>query len=558
MKSVDALTCETRSRDRRIAAVESRSDDKAAADWRPRLIIQIVSVLLVLPAATILAATNAANPGMAAYGGGAAGDPQWQSGKAIYEQHCAACHGSKGDGNGPAAVWLFPKPRNFSAGLFKIQSTPAGMLPTDEDLFQTITRGMPGSSMPSFTYLTEPQRRDVVQYVKYLTAETDASGKRVNRFEDEKQKARLAVDVPPEPAVTLEALTRGKEMFTKLQCFTCHGETGAGDGPSASTLKDNWGLPLLPRDFNTGAFRGGHTGRDLYLRVHNGLAGTPMPPFGPELMTADERWSLVLYIQSLRRKDIEVNDILAPADGNIHVHRVKKLPTEPSDPVWEKIESVRVPLNPLWPERDPIPAVAVHALHDGKQLAILCTWRDAIVNGAPVRVQDFQDAIALQFSLNGTAPFLGMGDAGNPVNIWQWKAGWQQESDGERQDVDTIYASLHSDVYFQTNALHRTAEAAGNLLSQPHRSPVEDANARGFGTMKAQSISNQNVKGKGIWRDGHWHVVFVRELKSGASDDVKILADKPVPVAFAVWDGQNRDRNGRKVISNWYQLILER
>jgi len=39
---------------------------------------------------------------------------------------------------------------------------------------------------------------------------------------------------------------------------------------------------------------------------------------------------------------------------------------------------------------------------------------------------------------------------------------------------------------------------------------------------------------------------------------VKILAGKPVPVAFAVWDGQNRDRNGRKVISNWYQLILER
>jgi len=393
-----------------------------------------------------------------------------------------------------------------------------------------------------------------------LTAETEASGKRVNRFEEAKQAGKLGspVKVPPEPGATLEALTQGKEMFAKFQCFTCHGETGAGDGPSAPTLKDNWGLPLLPRDFNTGSFRGGHTGRDLYLRIHNGMAGTPMPPFGEDLMTAQERWSLVLYIQSLRRKDIEVNDILAPAEGNIHVHRVKKLPTEPSDPVWEKIESMRVPLNPLWPERDPIPAVAVHALHDGRRVAILCTWRDFIVNGAPVRVQDFQDAIALQFSLSGATPFLGMGDARNPVNIWQWKAGWQQEADGERQDVDTIYVSLHSDVYFQTNTLHRTAEAAGNLLSQPHTSPVEDANARGFGTMKAQSISSQNVKGKGIWRDGHWNVVFIRELKSRDPDDVKILAGKPVPVAFAVWDGQNRDRNGRKVISNWYQLILER
>src|SRR5215510_7202509 len=96
--------------------------------------------------------------------------PEIDRGKLVYEQHCAACHGVSGNGNGPATVWLFPKPRNFNAGLFKVQSTPAGSLPTDEDLFQTITRGMAGSSMPSFTYLTEEQRRDVVQYVKFLTA----------------------------------------------------------------------------------------------------------------------------------------------------------------------------------------------------------------------------------------------------------------------------------------------------------------------------------------------------------------------------------------------------
>src|SRR5215475_4962664 len=111
-----------------------------------------------------------------------------ETGEAIYQQHCAACHGINGDGNGPATVWLFPKPRNFNSGLFKIQSTPAGSLPTDEDLFQTVTRGMPGSSMPSFTYLTEQQRRDVVQYVKYLTAAVDPSGKRVNFFEEAKAK----------------------------------------------------------------------------------------------------------------------------------------------------------------------------------------------------------------------------------------------------------------------------------------------------------------------------------------------------------------------------------
>jgi mono/diheme cytochrome c family protein len=432
-------------------------------------------------------------------------------------------------------------------------------LPTDDDLFTTITRGMPGSSMPSFTYLSEQQRRDVVQHVKSLTVTTNTSGQRINRFEEAKKSGEPAglIQVPPEPAVTVQALGEGQALFNKLGCIVCHGETGAGDGPNAPTLKDTKGLYLPPRDFNSGAFRGGATGHDLFLRTMTGLPGTPMVPYGKDLMTDSERWSLVHYIQSLRRKDVEINDILAPADNNIRAQKVRKLPIDPADPFWESMDPVRIQVNPLWPEKDLIYAVAVRAVHNGKRLAILCQWRDPIVNGGAVRVQDFQDAVAIQFSINGTTPFLGMGDAKNPVNIWQWKAGWQQEAEGERQDVNTVYASMHVDVYLQTNALYRTALAAGNVMSQSHKSPVEDANARGFGTMTSQPMKSQNVQGKGIWRDGFWQVVFVRELKSRDQDDVKFATKKPVPVAFAIWDGENRDRNGRKVISNWYQLTLD-
>ena len=38
--------------------------------------------------------------------------------------------------------------------------------------------------------------------------------------------------------------------------------------------------------------------------------------------------------------------------------------------------------------------------------------------------------VAMAISLDGSFPFLGMGDKENPVNIWFWRAGWQQESDG--------------------------------------------------------------------------------------------------------------------------------
>ena len=481
-------------------------------------------------------------------------------GQTVYAQHCAACHGVSGDGNGPASVWLYPKPRRFNSGLFKIRSTPAGFLPTDDDLFQTTTRGMPGSSMPSFTYLSVEQRHEAVQYVKHLTAYTNATGQRINFFEEEKARGKTGtpIVVPPEPPVTVQSLAEGQTLYSKMNCFTCHGLTGEGMGPSTPGLRDFWGFTLPARDFNNGAFRGGHKGTDLYLRVATGLAGTPMPAFDEKMVTPEQRWAVVHYVQSLRRRDVDINDILAPSDGTIRATKVRKLPTDPADPFWETLDPVHVSLNPLWPQVDLIPAVAVSAVHDGKRVALLCTWRDPIADGAPVRVQDFQDAVALQFSMNGNTPFLGMGDKDNPVNIWQWKAGWQQEMEGDRPDVNTVYVSMHSDVYFQTNALYRTAEAANNFLAKPiHLSPVEDANARGFGTFTSQPAAGQNVKGRGIWRDAHWSVVFVRELKSRDADDVPLAVGKSAPVAFAVWDGQNRDRNGRKVVSNWHQLILE-
>jgi DMSO reductase family type II enzyme heme b subunit len=477
-------------------------------------------------------------------------------GKSVYDQHCAACHGATGDGNGPAAVWLYPKPRNFSAGQFKIKSTPGLALPTDADLLQSVTRGLPGSSMPSFSYLPESERRDVVQFVKHLTAYTDKSGKLVNRFEETAANGALVkpVEVPAEPAAGVQELTLGRDTFKKMQCALCHGETGAGDGPQVPTLKDASGLPVRPRDFNTGLFRGGHTGRDLYLRINNGLPGTPMVPYGSDMLKPEERWALVHYVQSLRRTDVSVNDLLAPEDSTIRVKLVAKLPTEPMDNAWESLDPVRVPLNPLWPEPNQVYAVAVSAVTDGKKLAVLLQWRDELPQNTAIRVQDFQDGAALQFSLSGNYGFLGMGDKDNPVNLWSWKAGWQAEGDST-PDMDSMYPSMHTDAWTFTN--YNTAVSAGNVISQPHKSPIEDANAAGFGSFKSQLIEQQNVAGKGIWHDGFWNVIFIRDLKSKDADDVKFVPGKSVPVAIAIWNGEQHDRNGRKMVSNWYQLILD-
>ncbi len=85
----------------------------------------------------------------------------------LYARHCSVCHGAEGFGDGKAAYLVHPRPRDFSYGKFLLVSTD-NRVPTDEDLFATISRGMPGSAMPSWEHLPEQDRRDLVRYVRAL------------------------------------------------------------------------------------------------------------------------------------------------------------------------------------------------------------------------------------------------------------------------------------------------------------------------------------------------------------------------------------------------------
>src|SRR5450759_97738 len=85
--------------------------------------------------------------------------------KSDYRRYCAGCHGDLGDANGENAVWLDPKPRDFTIATFKCRSTLTGTLPTDEDLYNTIQRGITNSNMPVWNTFTRQQRADLVAYI---------------------------------------------------------------------------------------------------------------------------------------------------------------------------------------------------------------------------------------------------------------------------------------------------------------------------------------------------------------------------------------------------------
>jgi mono/diheme cytochrome c family protein len=209
-------------------------------------------------------------------------------GKQIFGRYCFGCHGPAGDGNGMEAQWIDPRPRDFTAAVFKCRSTPTGTLPTDDDLFNAITRGFDTTYMPPWRALPQEQRADVVAYIKTFSP----------RWKTE--KPGTPITIPPEPALTVDSILRGRAIFDKVQCWKCHGTEGHGDGPSAATLTDIKDRPIRPYDFSTGTrFKCGATNEDLYRIFMTGVDGTPMPSFSDQFKP-EEAWDLVHFLRTLQ------------------------------------------------------------------------------------------------------------------------------------------------------------------------------------------------------------------------------------------------------------------
>lgn len=209
------------------------------------------------------------------------------AGKKEYRRYCVGCHGPAGDGMGENAQWIDPKPRDFTAAVFKCRSTPTGTLPTDDDLGSSIHRGFVTTNMPSWLPLTGQVRADLVAYIKTFSPRW-------------KQGHGTPIVVPPETPTTVESMLRGRVLFQKMECWKCHGPAGHGDGPSASTLTDSKDNPIRPYNFSAGTrFKCGETNQDLYRVFMTGLDGTPMPSFADNLKPA-EAWDLVHFLRTLQ------------------------------------------------------------------------------------------------------------------------------------------------------------------------------------------------------------------------------------------------------------------
>ena len=315
------------------------------------------------------------------------------SSEEIHKFRCAVCHGEDGAGDGPAADYLYPRPRDFTLGMFKYKSSPGDLPPRDEDLVKAIASGLPGTSMPGWSaVLTEEQIEGLVTLIKTFDIAAVWAPEEADweDFDDDGRytKTDLRIITEEEPtdgqvAYSAESVARGGDIYEE-NCRKCHGSDGRGDITSGKFLEDDWGYRTWARDLtkpwtwrtaDVPDYRG-RAGRDtviqsIYRRLSAGIPGTPMPAHratgeGEEdAIGLEDRWHLANLVYSL--------GVVGAVPGTrrvIEALRVAgELPSSIDDPAWERASAstfVLVP-NVITEERLFTPlnnAITVRALYN--------------------------------------------------------------------------------------------------------------------------------------------------------------------------------------------------
>lgn len=503
------------------------------------------------------------------------------TGADLYAQHCAACHGPKGDGKGLAAQFVFPKPRDFRSGRFRLVSTSNGV-PTFEDIRTVLRRGMPGSSMPPWPQFSDDTVKLLAEHIislrregirETLLAEAADSGDEISAEDMQETVDRLTTPGELAAAVDLgdptpESISHGKELYATKACLQCHGPSGKGDGQQQ--MVDSEGLPTRPRDLTRGIFKGSPDPASVWRRISLGMPGSPMP--SSQSLTPKEIADLTHFILSLSNE--ATRDAAVLTRQRVIVKHVQSLPASADSSIWQQAATIPIQMTPLWWRDDAEPKLSVQAVHDGKAICIRMSWADLHPNQDSTRSEDFEDAIAVELFRGKTEPFLGMGAAGAPVDMWFWDADRQSA-----EDIEKVNPNVVVDLYPFSETVVASAEykrAGTRTAAQPPISlpalaagnqivPSENAKAAssletaGPGSATFRPVKSQLVDAHGQWADGRWTVVMTRALNvDAAGAGVSLEPGAKASVAFAIWDGGAKDRDGKKLVSIWQDCELER
>ena len=240
---------------------------------------------------------------------------------------------------------------------------------------------------------------------------------------------------------------------------------------------------------------------------------------------------------------------------------------DPAAPAWKLARPVKVAMLPqavalphhLQPS---IAELVVRAAHNGGWIAFLIEWKDTTLSDRVV-LDNFGDQLAVELPIDVKAgpPSPMMGNPGGRVNIMQWRAAFQHDLDQGPPTVRALYPNAWADVY--PDEVLGAADARPysgalgieNPISRGRASPVLDQMAEGWGTMTVKP--DQHAFGRGVWANGVWRVVVTRPMVSDDVNAPRLSPGARTFVAFAVWDGGNREVGPRKGWASWTPLVLQ-
>ena len=524
-------------------------------------------------------------------------------GQKVYTKWCAHCHGANGDGQGVAASRLNPRPRDFTSGKYKVRMTTTGNIPTDEDLTRAIRLGLHGTSMPAFTsaYLSDAEVAAVVEHIKSFS----------DWFSDPEMQNPETITIPEPPPYDAEAArTTGRQVYEETGCARCHGDLGRGDGPSAPTLKDDWGRHIKVADLTKPwTFRGGGTRKDIFRTMSTGFMGTPMPGFHNNLAATPEEsrqrmWAIVDYMLSLSGgpRDAEESPYAnllrsVPFDDKIDLEQGAELFAEAPSATFPILGQIIEPGRNFYPS---VVALTAQAIHNDREIAFRLRWNDmrAEAGGSnapdlPAPTWDEHLAEVGQGSAAGDdegegGDFWGDdGESEDEGDFWGddeesedegdfWGDDEDEEGEGdfwgdddegggaatastpdtEFSDAVALQFPLKNpegvrQPYFILGDVQNPVDLWFVDLSHPDRGVRYEG--RGSSAL-TPAEGGEEIVTTAVYDKGEWSVIIKRKRKSSG---LSFEEGSFLPIAFSVWDGFNRERGNRRGLSVWYQVYVE-
>jgi mono/diheme cytochrome c family protein len=500
-----------------------------------------------------------------------------EAGKRVYFTKCVWCHGVNGAGDGPGADRLWPRPRNFNQGTFKFRHTASGELPLfdakkpvagQNDLFDTVTHGLPGSAMPPWEgILTEEQRLQVLAFVTTQLVKDRSFTDKETETQTVLNMAEIAkTQIKSSP----ESIEKGKQLFVDKKCFECHGVEGRGDG-NAFNLKDDWGFAIQPADQRKcWNFRGSrqdpYNPVNIFRTFSTGVNGTPMPSFA-DTTTIEERWHLANFVQSLCERDAEGNPLpIDPLTDKPKINFVLpsdyvegEIPADMEHEAWQKAPKRYVAMGGQITHKprnfvNRIDDIWVRSLYNDQHVVYLLEWDDRTKSVA-----------------EGKLPW-----APTQVNLDIKEQDPKTGEEGSIAAQQNKYAVYNDAIAIETPVKWQELPAPIKprfLFGTNEQFPVQivkweaDGSIRAFkGTGWDQDFEELYDYGeslavlKGEWKNGRWYVMIQRPLGNKKDQDYDqdtlFEVGQYIPTVFFAWDGHNGDAGRKMAVSAFYYTFL--